>query len=331
MLGSAVAYATVTTGATALVVSAGFLVWMKMAGSRLHLPERELLVAGLIMIVLSFLQMVLQTFEGVQIGHLKIYVTNLMRITGSVFTFVCLLVLPRFWSSISVFVIALSGGTLVGSAANAAMVLTKTKIVFAHLHRNLGRLRHLAVSGLAFLVIGAASLLDTHVPVLILATMRGPAAAVNYGLFVRLLFVMMSALSMVTVPLWPAIMDARGSGSISRSNGAARVYGWLVVRAGGLCMAVLAPYGGKVILLWTGRSLVEPVLFQVAFAFYFLQIAWSHYWCVVLIGFGRERLVAVVALRRGPAYCTCQRSLDDPRWSETRNHPGSGGRFRLCE
>ncbi len=299
MLGSAVAYAAVTAGATALVVSGAFLLWMKMAGPRVRLPEHELLVAGFTMVALSFMQLVLQTFEGVQIGNLEIYVTNLMRITGSVFTFICLLVLPRFWPSITVFVIALSGGTLVGSAANAALVLRKTGITFIHLHRNLNRLRPLAVSGLAFLLLGAAGLLQTQMPVVILATMRGPEAAVDYGLFVRLLFVMMSVLSMVTVPLWPAIMDARSSGSNEWVRRSTWLSGWLVIGVGALCMIVLAPFGGKVISLWTGRRLTEPLIFQVAFAVYFLQIAWSHYWCIILVGFGRERFAALVHIGEG--------------------------------
>ena len=48
----------------------------------------------------------------------------------------------------------------------------------------------------------------------------------------------------------------------------------------------------KVIHLWTGRTLAEPVAFQVLFGIYFLQMAWSHYWGVILIGLGRERLVS---------------------------------------
>lgn len=299
MLGSAVAYASVTAGATALIVTGAFLLWLKMAGSRLHIPGRELLIAGVTMIVLSFLQMVLQTFEGVQIGQLQIYVANLMRITGSLFTFVCLLVLPRYWSSISVFVVALSGGMLVGAAANAAVVLTRTRIAFAHLRRNLTLLRPLAISGVAFLVIGAASLFQTHVPVLILATMRGPRAAVDYGLFVRLLFILMSAMTMITNPLWPAMNNARITADYKWVSGSMRISAWPVLGAGALSMAVLVPFGGTVIWLWTGRHLVEPLLFQIAFGFYFLQMAWSHYWGVVLMGFGRERFVAMVLIGEG--------------------------------
>jgi O-antigen/teichoic acid export membrane protein len=299
MLGSALAYAALTTGATAVAVSAAFVLWVKTAGSHVNLPQHELFVAGFAMVVLSFLQITLQTFEGVQIGNLQIYVTNLTRIAGSVFTFVCLLILPHYWSSMVVFVVALSGGMLLGSVLNAGIVLRQVGITFAHIHRNISRLRRLAVSGIAFLVIGAASLFQTHVPVLVLATIRGPIAAVDFGLFIRLLFVMMSGLSMVTAPLWPAIMSARANADREWIRKSARISGFLVVGAGVISLLVLAPFGGKVLLLWTGRKMVEPAIFQVLFGIYFLQMAWSHYWAVILIGFGRERLVASVLIIEG--------------------------------
>jgi membrane-bound ClpP family serine protease len=40
--------------------------------------------------------------------------------------------------------------------------------------------------------------------------------------------------------------------------------------------------------------MIEPAIFQVLFGIYFLQMAWSHYWGIILIGLGRERLVAGV-------------------------------------
>jgi O-antigen/teichoic acid export membrane protein len=294
MLGSALAYAVLTTGATTVVVSIAFVIWVKTAGSHVSLPQHELFVAGFAMVVLSFLQITLQTFEGVQIGNLQIYVTNLTRIVGSVFTFVCLIVLPRYWSSIVIFVVALNGGMLLGSILNAGIVLKQVGITFAHLRRNLGRLRHIAVSGIAFLLIGAASLCQTHVPVLILATMRGPVAAVDFGLFIRLLFVLMSVVSMLTAPLWPAILSARAEEDHEWVVKSARIAGFLVVGAGVASLLVLAPFGAKVLLLWTGRKMIEPAIFQVLFGIYFLQMAWSHYWGIILIGLGRERLVAGV-------------------------------------
>ena len=140
---------------------------------------------------------------------------------------------------------------------------------------------------------------QTHVPVLILATMRGPAAAVDFGLLIRLLFVMMSVLAMITAPLWPAIMRARAEEDHEWIRKSLRLSGALVIGAGMVSMIVLVLFGGQVLWLWTGRKLLEPTIFHILFGIYFLQMAWSHYWAVVLIGLARERLVAVVLISEG--------------------------------
>ncbi len=299
MLGSALVYAAATTGATAIAVGFCFAAWVRTAGAHLNLPQRELYLAGFVMIALTSAQIVLQTFEGVQIGKLEIYVSNLAKLAGSAFTFLCLLLLPRLWSSILVFVIALNGGVLLGALLNAVLVLRTMGVTFRHVSQNVAHLRKLAVSGLAFLAIGIVSLIQTHVPVLMLATMRGAAAAVDFGLFIRLLFVMMSVLSMITSPLWPAIASARADADLAWIGKTLRVSRFLVMGAGGVFTVSLALFGGRILLLWTGRRLDEPVLFQVLFGIYFLQIAWSHYWATVLLGYGRERFVAGVLMVEG--------------------------------
>ena len=292
LVGSALAYATLTAGLTAVIVNIGFFIWMKTAGARINLPRHELFVAGEIMIAISFLQTTLQSFEGVQIGTMKIYVTNLTRILGSAFTLACLMILPRFWPSISVFVIATSGGLLVGSVLNAALVLKQVGISFSHFLQNVSRLRHLAASGFAFLLIGMTSLIQTHVPVLIVASMREAAAAVDFGLFIRVVFIMMSALSMITTPLWPAIMSAKAREDPNWIRKSVRIAGLLICGTGLLFCLAIAFFGKTLLFLWTKRIMVEPTFFQVLFGIYFFQIAWSHFWAIVLIGFGRERDVA---------------------------------------
>ena len=299
MLGASLAYSAVTTGITALGVSIAFIVWIRTAGAHLNLPVHELLVAGFAMIVLASLQIVLQTFEGVQLGQLKLYVVNLLRLLGCVFSFACLMILPRFWTSMVVFVVALNGGLLLSSVANAVYVFRQHRPKFSNIRQDFSRLSRLAISGLAFLAIGIASLFQTHLPVLSLAMLRGPLAAVDFGLLVRLLLVFTSGLSMITAPLWPAIASARAAADYTWIRKSLHLSGLLVVGAGVVSFLVLALFGAKVIHLWTGRTLTEPLAFQVLFGIYFLQMAWSHYWGVILIGLGRERLVSAVLITEG--------------------------------
>ena len=299
MLGTALVYAAITTGLTTLAVTVGFVAWARTTGVHLRLPLHEFFEAGFAMIALSTMQIVLQVFEGVQMGNLKLYVVNLIRLLGCGFTFACLLILPRFWPSMVVFVVALNGGVLLGAIANAAYVMREYRPDFSRLGRDLPSLRRLAGSGLAFLVLGVVSLFQTHVPVLLLAMLRGAVAAIDFGLLIRLVFVLMTGLSMVTAPLWPAISSARSVADYAWVRKSVRFWGFLVVGAGAASCLVMAPFGAKVLHLWTGRNPTEPLAFQVLFGIYFLQMAWSHYWGVVMIGLSRERLVSVVQLIEG--------------------------------
>ena len=296
LLGAALVFALITSLAGSVIVSAAFLVWLNAQGAGLGAPRGEILTSGFLMVVLMTGQIVLQVFEGVQIGRLQMWRTNLIRLTGSAFTFVCLLVLPRLWNSMMVFVVALSGGLLLSAALNGAMVVRELKPRFAGLRRNLWRLRELTVSGLAFVLIGLASLVQTQAPLLILASQHGAASAVDFGLLVRLLMIQMVVLGAVTTPLWPALVRARideDRAWLKRSLVRAAVF---VCGCGLAAFAALGLFAPQMVRIWTGRVMAQPVLFQVLFGLYFFQMAWSHYWGIVMVGLGKERATAVVLL-----------------------------------
>lgn len=296
MVGSALAFAAFTTGVTAVLVNIGLVFWVQTVGPRIHIPQHELLVAGEIMIALFYCQVTIQAFEGVLIGGLKIYITNATRMIGSAFTFACLLIMPRYWSSISVFVIATGGGLLFGTGLSAVIVLKSAGISFAHLRENVSKLRRLAASGFPFMLIGITFLFQTHIPVLILASMRGVEASIDFGLFIRLIIVMVSGFFMVTAPLWPAIMSARSTGNWKWIIRSSRIAGVLVCGLGLFACLVVGFFGNKLLFIWTKRVMVESTLFQVLFGLYFLQIAWSHFWGILAIGLGQERHVSYVLI-----------------------------------
>lgn len=301
MLGATLVYATATTLITAGAVYGGFVVWRATAGVYLPIPLDEITAAATTMIVLSALQIILQVFEGVQIGELKLYTANYVRLAGSVFSFVCLLTLPRYWPAMSVFVVALNGGPLLSAVLNAGLVMRKVRPHFSNLRNDLRRLQAFAISGLAYLAIGIAALFETHLPVLVLATLQGPVAAIGFGLFIRLFYVMITALAMVTAPLWPALLSARADADRSWMRRMLTITAALVIGAGGISGLAIALFADPIIRQWTGHIMTEGTAFKVLFGVYFLQSAWSHYWATVLMGLGRERRVAAVLLSEGIA------------------------------
>lgn len=299
MLGAALIYAVFTTVLTAIAVVIGFFLWRMTAGSQLPVSLSEVTVAASTMIVLMTLQVSLQAFEGIRIGHLKIYVLNLTRLAGSIFALSCLWLLPKIWPTMVVFVIALNGGLLLSAILNAILVSREVVPRFGRLQEDVRHLKRLASSGLAFFFIGIASLLQTNVPVLVLASIRGPVAGIDFGLFVRLVFVLITGLTMITAPMWPALLRAQADLDRRWINKTLRVAIVLVVGAGLLSGTAIALFGDHIVHIWTGRHLVEPPTFKYLFGAYFLQMAWSHFWATTLMGCGRERIVSKIFLLEG--------------------------------
>ncbi len=139
---------------------------------------------------------------------------------------------------------------------------------------------------------------------------------------------MMSVLAMITTPLWPAIMRARAEEDHEWIQKSLRVSGALVIGAGIVSMIVLVFFGGQVLWLWTGRKLLEPAIFHILFGVYFFQMAWSHYWAVVLIGLARERLVAGVLIIEGTLILVAGTVLAG-RWGATGMIMGAVTAFAL--
>ena len=153
LIGAALVSATVTIGVFSILISLALFGWSHAQAGSLNAPRGELILAAGVLVALTAVQSVLQVFEGVLTGRLQIYTINLMRLAGSAFTLIALLTLPRLWGSMAVFVIAINGGVFVSTLLNAMVALRSARPTFRALHLNLGRIRRLAVSGFAFVVI----------------------------------------------------------------------------------------------------------------------------------------------------------------------------------
>ena len=299
LLAASLAYAVVTVSITVMAVALMFWAWSGLVGQDLALPWSEIVPAALLMMALSALHVLLRVFEGVRIGRLQLYATNLANLAGSGFAFACLIILPPIWPHMASFVIALNGGLVIGAGLNAFLIAREVRPAFSGIRNSINMVRGLAVSGLAFLGIGITALIQTHVPVLILVSLNGPEAGIGFGLYVRLLLVFVVGLGMISTPLWPALRQARAVRDTPWIASALRYSAFLVIGAGGFAGTFIALFGVDFVRLWTGHVLVEPKLFSWLFGIYFLQIAWSHYWATVLIGQGRERQAAPVFLAEG--------------------------------
>jgi O-antigen/teichoic acid export membrane protein len=283
LLGAALVFAGCGSLVCAALVSVALAVW---ARGQPAVAAQDLAAAATLMVVLGALQVVLQVFD-------------LMRLIGSAYTIICLLVLPRLSSSMMVFIVAMNGGLLLSSVLNALLVMRTLRPSFSALGRNIERMRNIGGSGLAFFFISIASVLQMHVPLLILTQITGPASAVGFGVLTRLLFSLLVVVNAVTMPLWPALIRARVERDEAWARRALVLSGAFAGALGLTAFLGLALYGAPAVSLWMGRTLAWSPLFQTAFGLYGLLMVWSNYWGIVLVGQGRERLLACIMLPEG--------------------------------
>ena len=294
LLGAAIAFVAMVGAVMCLVVSVIFVIWAHRAPSLPANLRDETLVAGLLMSLTLLAIVVLQVFEGVQNGRLKSYIINICRLVGSLASFILLFTVPSFWPAIGAFVLSLNGGLLIGAVLNAAAVARTLPPRFAHLRRDIGLIAGLLRSGAPFLFISTASLFQTYLPVFLLGAIKGPVSAVDFGLFVRGLVLLLSVAVMFTAPLWPALLSAEARGERAKAMKlAVPVGGAVLALALGAGLAI-GLFGGQVLSLWTRQPYHGGQGLQAAFGVYIFLVLWSHFWAIMLMGQGRERLVAFV-------------------------------------
>ena len=294
LLGSALICSTVfTAGATAVLTWAIHL-WVGGVPLPADVSRAQLYVAALVLAGLGSLTVFLQIFEGVNIGILRQVVTNLCRAAGSLIALGTLAVLPWLAPQPATFVAAIMGGQLAGALLLATLVIRTYPPSFSITRADLKDLMRLAGGGASFFVIQIASLVQSQSPVIFLSAAVGPAAALDLGLVLRLLVAFVTVLSMVSSTTWPAIARLIAEREHRRARVIACWLGAFALSAGGVAAAVLMMFGDDILQLWTGRRPTGSPLFFALCGLFFAQVAWAHFWAVLLIACRHTRLVALL-------------------------------------
>jgi O-antigen/teichoic acid export membrane protein len=160
------------------------------------------------------------------------------------------------------------------------------------------RLRTITRASSAFFLAGCGELLYTQTPNIVIAQILGASLVAVYAVTYQVFYSMFLLVSMVSLPLWPAIADAYRSGhvqwirrsfrSIMRSSLALATVGF----------GLLAIGGGALISRWLGAAFRPSSLLLFIFGVHFLQWTFNTVYMSAATGLGylRERAVMVIAL-----------------------------------
>jgi len=163
---------------------------------------------------------------------------------------------------------------------------------------SLAQLRSITGISVVFFIAGCGELLYSQTPNIVIAQVLGASSVVVYAVVYQVFFSVFLLVSMLSLPLWPAIAEAHQSGDIRWIQRSFRsiMRNSLVLAA--VSFAVLGIAGGEIIARWLGPALRPPSLLLLIFALQFFQFTFNTVSMAAVTGLGyiRERAGMVVAL-----------------------------------
>lgn len=290
-------------GVTLAVCLAG-LVWLLPIEHILGLHEAgldvDLRLAVMIVLLLSVglynLQMAVVISSAMQRG----YLTSGGEIFGRVITIVALLVMNAIHvRSLTAFALAVTL-PIVLQRLGLYFILCRRDSAFIPLpsHASFGQLRSVMGISLAFFVAGCGELLYSQAPNIVIAQVLGAGSVVVYAIAYQVFFSISILVSMLSLPLWPAIAEAHQSGDLQWIRRSFRSILRNSVLLAIVSFTLLSITGGAVITLWLGPGLRPPSLLLIILALQFLQLTYNTVYMTAVTGLGyiRERAATVVVL-----------------------------------
>ena len=264
-------------------------------GDKLGLYQAEIRQGMVVLGLLIGANLVLSIVEASQAGHQNQYLNYLWTIFGNIMTIGMLLVVAAYWRSITGMIIAVYGARTIAKLFNGGQLLWRHHYLVPQWNELDKRLARMLVSiGLAFLLGQFASFLNQQFTVFWVGRQLGPGSAAGFAVMIQMLSLAGSFVVMVTVPLWPAIADAkiRGDwlwiGTIYKKT----VLGLMSYAA--LAGSAIALGGNWLVRHWIGPQVAPSSLLQMLIGVYFVLVVWENTNFTVLIGLGKIRQASVV-------------------------------------
>jgi O-antigen/teichoic acid export membrane protein len=228
------------------------------------------------------------------------YLSAIGEIVGRILTVVGLVFLNlRHDGSLAAFALAVTVPVVIQRLV-LYVLLCRRDSAFIPIPRRASRERLKSILGAssAFFLGGCGELLYTQTPNIVIAQILGASSVAVYAVTYQVFFSVFLLVSMLSLPLWPAIADAYQSGKVQwiRSSFRSIMRSSLALAAVGF--GLLAIGGGAVIARWLGPAFRPSSLLMIVFALHFLQWTFNTVCMAAATGLGylRERAMMVIAL-----------------------------------
>ena len=252
-----------------------------------------------IYVCLTLLGGCLNVVEAAQAGYQENYLLNLRSLVGNTGALIATIAVALWWPSIEGLVVAFFAPTLLTRLVNAAILFRRRPFLWPRLPSvDLTLSRSLVVDGVAFSLASTLSAyLCHHLPVVLIGKLDSTAAA-TFSAGMALIVSAFGVISMMCVPLWPAISDSLTENNHLWVKSASRkVIGVAMVYA--TCFGALLMFFGKQIFhTWLASSLQPSQLFFSFGAIYSILLTWEYVHFMILVGMGKRRIAPALYLLR---------------------------------
>jgi O-antigen/teichoic acid export membrane protein len=252
-----------------------------------------------IMVAMQLVQPLLAVVEGVQAGYQEQYLLNLRGLLGNVGCVMALALMP-YWPSVLYMLFAVQGPPVLSRLANAAWFLWRRPFLLPRWSGFAWRdCRAVVGDGLMFSLAGAATTYLCHcAPVIVLGRTAGTRASASFAAGMTLLTMAAGVISMICIPLWPAIADSIARGD---NHWARRAYGrtfFFGIGFAVLAAAAIFTVGGPAFRLCFGAGLTFSSSMLLAMGLYFVVLTWEQIHYSILAAMGRIAPASLIFLAR---------------------------------
>jgi O-antigen/teichoic acid export membrane protein len=259
----------------------------RLFGSTYFAFADELHSGVVVLAILLALNIALSVADGAQAGYQNQYIHNIFLAIGNVVTILAIAILVRARPTIAHMIIAVYAAPIAARALSLIQLLWSRKYLAAGVMQiDLPTLRLIAGTGSSFLLTNVASFCYQSFSVYWVGRNLGPLAAAQASVFIIVLGVSGSLLTMFTQPLWPAIQDATVRNDTAWVRRAYTRISKHVMAGFGIAAVIIALAGNYVEHIWIKSAIAPAGATQALLGFYLLLLAWEHLNYSFLIGLG---------------------------------------------
>ncbi len=298
--------------ATALLLSAG-LTLVVSAGLLLlvaHLPIPTLFGENFapfadsmrracqIAIVIVAVELVCVVVERARDGYQETRYNNAWGAAGNFLGAGALIIGIRFFPTIEFLVLALNGSLALAKLANATHMMIQRSYLWPRLRRfRRALVKPLLFDGARFSVTYLLSAaVEYNAIAYLIGRLLGPQQVGLYNVMITVHFSMTGIIQMITIPLWPAIVDAHSRGDAPWVRKAGARVRWMGPAFGLLATAGMVALGPWVFPLWVGKEFSLDRATLAVFGAYFTLHLWRQVNQVLLLGIGEVSFAVRVVI-----------------------------------